>query len=631
MPIQCFRFILLLLFAATASQGWATNHIVASAYFEDTSRTLTLAQVQQQTFTPYKGMLTKGFTSSAIWLRLRLDPKGDIESSPFPAGQEAERFILRIQPQLLDEVALFDPLEPSDRPRLAGDRYSWNQLEYKSLNLNFVIPRGDVPRDLWLRLQTTSTSLISVEALSLSEVQKNDRRMELIYSLFLAMQLVFTAWALLHWSAQRDRVVGVFVLKQLVAILFSLAYMGYTRIFLADVLPASWLDIGTSLCILGYVAAIIFFDYNLLREYLPPRSGLRFLLMLMTLFPVGLVLILAGKAQMALSANLFIVVLEPVLALGLAIMAAPRHRALGEQAPVISQRILVGYYALILVSLSALSLPVLGLFSVSGLVLTNFLFHGLITGVLMVAMLQVRTRRLEARSVQVQAALTLSEQQAQQERAQRLEQSNFLSMLTHELKTSLTVMRLVLGAKTPTPDLVDHAKRAVSDMNSLIERCLQVDKLEDKQVAVTMDTVDLCHELHELQRNGPPPAGLNLDLTANIELRTDARILRIVLANLLDNAFKYSAAGRTVDVLTQAQTRGAQAGVTITIQNMPGVAGWPDAKLVFQKYYRSQQAHHQSGSGLGLYLVKHMAQLLGGEVRYEPDKTFVRFTLWHPL
>jgi signal transduction histidine kinase len=173
---------------------------------------------------------------------------------------------------------------------------------------------------------------------------------------------------------------------------------------------------------------------------------------------------------------------------------------------------------------------------------------------------------------------------------------------------------------------------AVRDMNSVIERVRQADKLAEGQVVLQPIAVRLDAELSDLQRNGPDPVRIHLNLFEAVVLHTDARVLRIVLDNLLDNALKYSAPGSMVEVMvTNDAAFAAPGGISISVQNLPGVAGWPDATQVFQKYYRSAQAHHQTGSGLGLYIVSGLAKLLGGEVHYAPSETHVRFTLWLPF
>lgn len=65
--------------------------------------------------------------------------------------------------------------------------------------------------------------------------------------------------------------------------------------------------------------------------------------------------------------------------------------------------------------------------------------------------------------------------------------------------------------------------------------------------------------------------------------------------------------------------------------NQPGQAGWPHPDCVFDKYYRSPQAQRQSGTGLGLYLVRSLTQALNGSIAYQPDDQWVRFVLTLPL
>jgi K+-sensing histidine kinase KdpD len=112
---------------------------------------------------------------------------------------------------------------------------------------------------------------------------------------------------------------------------------------------------------------------------------------------------------------------------------------------------------------------------------------------------------------------------------------------------------------------------------------------------------------------------------------TDAQFLEVMLGNLIDNAVRYGDTLMPVLILTHVQRNAAgAAGVNITVSNRPGAASWPDADKVFKKYYRSAGAERQSGTGLGLYLVRTLAVLVGGDCRYAPDATNIRFELWLP-
>ena len=70
--------------------------------------------------------------------------------------------------------------------------------------------------------------------------------------------------------------------------------------------------------------------------------------------------------------------------------------------------------------------------------------------------------------------------------------------------------------------------------------------------------------------------------------------------------------------------------VQIVIENKPAYDDWPDADQLFSKYYRSQNAHRVTGSGLGLYLVDQFTRMLGGTVHYQPVHGKVRFALTLP-
>ena len=69
----------------------------------------------------------------------------------------------------------------------------------------------------------------------------------------------------------------------------------------------------------------------------------------------------------------------------------------------------------------------------------------------------------------------------------------------------------------------------------------------------------------------------------------------------------------------------------IAVINVVGAVGMPDQTKIFQKYYRSSKAHSYTGSGLGLYLMKNIMVLLGGDLTYTPMDHLVKFELCLPL
>ncbi len=107
-------------------------------------------------------------------------------------------------------------------------------------------------------------------------------------------------------------------------------------------------------------------------------------------------------------------------------------------------------------------------------------------------------------------------------------------------------------------------------------------------------------------------------------------MLSIVLGNLLDNACKYGAPQGRVQVSLQFTRKQDQSGWLWQVANQAGSTGLPDAAQLFEKYYRSPQARRVSGSGLGLFLVKGLLDLLQGTISYTAQAGHPVFTVWVP-
>jgi signal transduction histidine kinase len=102
-----------------------------------------------------------------------------------------------------------------------------------------------------------------------------------------------------------------------------------------------------------------------------------------------------------------------------------------------------------------------------------------------------------------------------------------------------------------------------------------------------------------------------------------------VVRNLLDNALKYSPDGTPIDVIVHADM--SKSGWSMEVRNPVGRAGFPDPDRVFEKFWRSPRASYRSGSGQGLFIAWRLAQLMGGQLHYVPDKDCVSFRLELPM
>jgi signal transduction histidine kinase len=312
-------------------------------------------------------------------------------------------------------------------------------------------------------------------------------------------------------------------------------------------------------------------------------------------------LLLMDKPQQAFMLNgagvLFGICLTFLLALS---SPAPSALRPGERLP-LSRRSLIVVYATIFAGFILSVLPLLGLTQASFLVFDGFLIHGLVSGLAMLVLMMRRSRESERRLSAAEAARECAERLAETEQQQRQEQARFLTMLTHELKTPLAVVRMVLGSRMPTEAMKGEAERSIIDMHNIIQRLMQVERLVDPIDTNRRQNCCIVEELNDLIRGVGQTHRVRL-LTVDLPaIKTDTMLLRMIVANLIYNAIKYGGEGSSVTLSLTVSSVDDQPWGRVRVVNLPGKTGWPDPQRLFQKFYRAPHAHEHTGSGLGLF------------------------------
>jgi signal transduction histidine kinase len=201
-------------------------------------------------------------------------------------------------------------------------------------------------------------------------------------------------------------------------------------------------------------------------------------------------------------------------------------------------------------------------------------------------------------------------------------------MLAHELKTPLATLQMWLNSgQLPH----EQMERAIRDMNLVIERCVHAGQISDEGLKPVWQTVRAEELTAEIIADCRHPERVQFEADAKPSMiKTDVQMLTIALGNLLDNACKYSAPHTPIHLALRAELKDGQEGWRWTISNQVGQAGEPNPEQLFNKYYRSPHARRQSGSGLGLFLVKRLLELLGGHIWYAPTSDQISFSFWLP-
>lgn len=591
-----YSFVLAVLGLFFCVDSQADDLISSRALLVDASGTLQIDDVVKSELSPVGPMLAQGFTSAVHWLRITVQAP----AKPGPV-------VLRIRPTFLDDVRLYEP--DLNTPgawvtRVTGDRYSYEARDSGAITLGFVV-HPQTTTTYYLRLQTTSSAMLNVQALTQREAQLKDQQLDVFKVFYLAFMGAMLFWAISDYATYRQTMTLLFVAQQLVYVLYSVALMGY----FAPLMPTDFPQLGDKITGILAVSVVLFvtlFHRAALQLYDPPRWLLHLLALLIAVSFFNLVAVGLGYARVPLSINSnIVVILGPVL-LVTALMA--RHKG----GP--SLQVLRGIYGLFILSLAVTILPLIGLVHPPEWGIYALLIHGFIGSLLMFSMIYMSAQQLRKTIQANHVALELAQQQLALELAQKEEQGRFMLMLTHELKTPMAVVRMALDAMKVQGPIKKRADQALHDMSQIVERSQQVEQLEQQGFSVAFQPCDVNEMLHGLQHKSGSPQRIELRHGALPTVFTDPLLLRIVLDNLLGNALKYAATATPVIVHAEPAQHKGMAGLLVSVQNQPGAAGLPDAEQVFKKYYRSPGAQQQTGSGLGLYLVRSIITLLGGEV-----------------
>jgi signal transduction histidine kinase len=187
-------------------------------------------------------------------------------------------------------------------------------------------------------------------------------------------------------------------------------------------------------------------------------------------------------------------------------------------------------------------------------------------------------------------------------------QRTLLASASHELRTPLTRIRMALELGA-----ADTARRArveadIAELDALIEELLLASRLESVPHLALEDDVDLLGlAAEEAARSGAEVGG------RPVHVRGDARLLRRLVRNLLENARRHGANTPVETTVSEAAGR----AVLRVCDRGPGVPAG-EAERIFDAFYRLPGAPAGEGAGLGLALVRQIARRHGGEARYVP-------------
>ena len=250
----------------------------------------------------------------------------------------------------------------------------------------------------------------------------------------------------------------------------------------------------------------------------------------------------------------------------------------------------------------------------------------LLSGAILFFILYAYKKKLD-----VEVLYDLEKKNHEQEQELNQERLRFYTNITHELRTPLT---LILG---PLEDLINDEKippfygnkikvihGSALRLLNLINQILEFRKTETQNRKLTVAKGDLHNVVteiglryKELNRNEKVKFHINIDSKGE-KLYFDVDVITTIMNNLLSNAVKYTPEGE-INLSMRPVTEGDNLYTEILVSDT-GYGISPDAlPHIFDRYYQAKGKHQASGTGIGLALVKSLADLHEGSLHVESE------------
>jgi signal transduction histidine kinase len=193
--------------------------------------------------------------------------------------------------------------------------------------------------------------------------------------------------------------------------------------------------------------------------------------------------------------------------------------------------------------------------------------------------------------------------------------AGFTAAVSHELRTPLARMLALLeSASLPganVEELLEQSRQEVEEARELIDDVLFLGELETGREVVALGRTraePVARQVFAVLGARAEHAQVRLvaEVADGAELPLRARMLRVVVENLVANAIRYAGPGAVCTV--------SVAGDSLTVADDGKGVPAEEVPRLFERFYRSDQARTSRGTGLGLAIVKHVVTAAGGTI-----------------
>lgn len=235
-------------------------------------------------------------------------------------------------------------------------------------------------------------------------------------------------------------------------------------------------------------------------------------------------------------------------------------------------------------------------------------------------------------NIKIKIQQQLKDREAELEKSLLLERelgelkSRFVSMASHEFRTPLsTVLSSVslIGRYTESDQQanrekhINRVKSTVAHLTAILNDFLSMNKLEEGRIQTIFedfDPIELFHEVIEEMKTilKPNQQLINLHSTNGMLVRSDRKIIKNTLINLISNAIKYSKENGKINCNISVNEKVLDFSVSDEGIGIPD----EDQKHLFDRFFRASNVTNIEGTGLGLNIVKKYLEMLDGDISF---------------
>lgn len=212
--------------------------------------------------------------------------------------------------------------------------------------------------------------------------------------------------------------------------------------------------------------------------------------------------------------------------------------------------------------------------------------------------------------------------------------TEFISLASHQLRTPLTIitgylsMLLEGDAGKMTKEVTEYVQNAFSGAEELIEiveGLLKISRLDSGSIKPNKGEYDIKKMMQDtvkLYEEEAKKKGIKIKhkySTLNMKFKTDAKLLKQAIGNLLDNAIKYSANDTEVVLKVRIKNLDKERKLFISVADQGVGIPKEQQQDVFTKFFRADNVRTKDfkGTGLGLYYVRSVISSLNGKVWFK--------------